>query len=103
MLYAHGLVGFILGMVFLAGFLVWGWRHIRPRLQKEFYWEKGLHWRLAGWFWLGYAGWLVNGIFGHDFYRMWWLALAMSHLGIMIGATVSGMNDEKAHKNAEVP
>lgn len=120
MLYAHGLVGFCLGMVFLAGFLWWGWRHIRPRLLAEcaatrnvagtdtagkepgpdaFSRATGgpdagarqpLYWRLAASFWLGYAGWLINGIFGHDFYRIWWLALAMSYLGIMIGAVVNG-------------
>ena len=91
MLYAHGLVGFALGMVFLLGFLWWGWRRIRPRLLRECEaGSPGVYWRLCAWFWLGYAGWLVNGIFGHDFYRIWWLGLAMSYLGIMIGAVVNG-------------
>lgn len=91
MLYAHGLVGFCLGMVFLLGFLWWGYRRIRPRLTAECA-EKSpsLYWRLTAWFWIGFAGWLVNGIFGHDFYRIWWLGLAMSHLGVMIGAAVNG-------------
>lgn len=35
MLYAHGLVGFCLGMVFLLGFLWWGYKRIRPRLTAE--------------------------------------------------------------------
>lgn len=91
MLYAHGLVGFTLGMIFLLGFLCWGWRHIRPQLLVESAQGYGcIYWRLAAWFWIGFAGWLFNGIFGHDFYRIWWLALAMSHLGIMIGAVVNG-------------
>ncbi|MBD5647166.1 MAG: O-antigen ligase family protein [Desulfovibrio sp.] len=100
MLYAHGLVGFTLGMVFLLGFLWWGWRRIRPRLLEEcaaadakaFFAPTGgsVYWRLTAWFWLGYAGWLVNGIFGHDFYRIWWLGLAMSYLGVMVGAVVNG-------------
>lgn len=91
MLYAHGLVGFCLGMVFLLGFLWWGYKRIRPRLTAECA-EKSpsLYWRLTAWFWIGFAGWLVNGIFGHDFYRIWWLGLAMSHLGVMIGAAVNG-------------
>ena len=50
-----------------------------------------LHWRLTAWFYLGYLGWLVNGIFGHDFYRIWWLGLAMCSLGICIGGVVSGL------------
>ncbi len=93
LLYAHGIVGFSLGMIFLFGFLWWGWRRIRPRLMREYATEGAggsIYWRLTAWFWLGYAGWLINGIFGHDFYRIWWLALAMSHLGIMIGAVVNG-------------
>lgn len=91
MLYAHGLVGFALGMVFLLGFLWWGYARIRPRLTAESPGDgKSVYWRLTAWFWIGYAAWLVNGIFGHDFYRIWWLALAMSHLGVMIGAVVNG-------------
>ncbi|MDR2695243.1 MAG: O-antigen ligase family protein [Deltaproteobacteria bacterium] len=92
MLYAHGLIGFIAGMIFLLGFLYWGYSRIRPGLLAE--WRGkigGLYWRLAAAFWVAYAGWLVNGIFGHDFYRTWWLGLAMSYLGIMAGAVVNGM------------
>ncbi len=92
-------MGFSLGMLFLFGFLWWGWRRIRPRLMRECATEGNggsIYWRLTAWFWLGYAGWLVNGIFGHDFYRIWWLALAMSHLGIMIGAVVNGCAREQA-------
>lgn len=90
-LYAHGLVGFCLGMVFLLGFLWWGYKRLRPRLTAEYAGKSpSLYWRLTAWFWIGFAGWLVNGIFGHDFYRIWWLGLAMSHLGVMIGAVVNG-------------
>ena len=98
LLYAHGIVGFALGMVFLLGFLWWGWRRIRPRLRQECAapGANSVYWRLTAWFWLGYAGWLINGIFGHDFDRIWWLALAMSHLGVMIGAVVNGMAAEEA-------
>lgn len=104
LLYAHGSIGFCLGMIFLLGFLWWGWRKIRPRLLREYENSKNgspivglgksVYWRLTAWFWLGYAGWLINGVFGHDFYRIWWLALAMSHLGVMIGAVVNGVAAE---------
>lgn len=114
-LYAHGIIGFCLGMIFLLGFLWWGWRLIRPRLLRECadeqgksiasacagYGGKSVYWRLTAWFWLGFAGWLINGIFGHDFYRIWWLALAMSHLGVMIGAVVNGIAIEA--KKAALP
>lgn len=103
-LYAHGLVGFALGMLFLLGFAVWGYRRIRPQLAG---WAQGtpqrLHWQLTGWFWCGYMGWLVNGIFGHDFYRTWWLALAMCHLGVCIGGIISGERCHPEAAKAQVP
>lgn len=92
-LYAHGITGFCLGMIFIFGFLYWGWKNILPHIKNP---ARGagqnLYWTLCAWFWLGYAAWLINGIFGHDFYRIWWLALAMCNLGIMIGAIVNGKN-----------
>lgn len=93
MLYAHGIIGFALGMIFLLGFIWWGYRRIRPRLLEELEGKSpSVYWRMTAWFWIGFGGWLVNGIFGHDFYRIWWLALAMSHLGVMIGAVVNGLS-----------
>lgn len=90
-LYAHGIFGFLLGMAFLAGFAWWGYVRIRRQLTLRQREDGGrLYWTLAGWFWVGYMGWLVNGIFGHDFYRIWWLALAMTYLGIFVGAVVNG-------------
>ncbi|MDR2820976.1 MAG: O-antigen ligase family protein [Desulfovibrio sp.] len=96
-LYAHGIVGFCLGMTFLLGFVWWGYKHIRPHLDAECSAaennpQNSIYWRLAVWFWIGFVCWLVNGIFGHDFYRIWYLALAMCHLGIMTGAIVNGEN-----------
>ena len=93
MLYAHGIVGFVLGMIFLLGFIWWGYKRIRPRLLAELESKSpSIYWRMTAWFWIGFGGWLVNGIFGHDFYRIWWLGLAMSHLGVMIGAVVNGLD-----------
>lgn len=88
MLYAHGIVGFIAGMIFVAGFALWGYRRIRKNLLAERR-TSNIYWRLTAWFWLGYMAWLINGIFGHDFYRIWWLALAMCSLGIMTGAIIN--------------
>lgn len=93
MLYAHGIIGFVLGMIFLLGFIWWGYKRIRPRLLAELESKSpSNYWRMTAWFWIGFGGWLVNGIFGHDFYRIWWLGLAMSHLGVMIGAVVNGQD-----------
>ena len=85
-------------MIFLLGFAWWAGRHIRRALHDGGVAQRAaeaagslLHWRLTAWFYLGYLGWLVNGIFGHDFYRIWWLGLAMCSLGICIGGVVSGL------------
>lgn len=85
-LYAHGLIGFACGAIFIFGFLAWGLYHIARNLNRP---AHLLHWQLTAWFGLGYFGWLVNGIFGHDFYRIWWLALSMCNLGVMIGGIVN--------------
>lgn len=90
LLYAHGIIGFCLGMTFIFGFFFWGLRRLAPRVREaDLATDNGLHVILAAWFWLGYAAWLANGIFGHDFYRIWWLALAMCNMGVMIGAVVN--------------
>lgn len=103
MLYAHGIIGLSLGLAFLFGFLVWGARAIWPRIRSaNLATAQGLYWILAAWFWLGYLCWLVNGIFGHDFYRIWWLALAMCNMGVMIGAVASGQ-DPKQQGSSSLP
>lgn len=97
-LYAHGFVGFGLGMAFLFGILAWSFPHIRRnmRMSRPAGSEK-IFWSLALCFWLGFLSWLVNGIFGHDFYRMWYLALAMSYAGIILGAVVNGKHNSITH------
>ncbi|GFH63234.1 MAG: O-antigen ligase [Candidatus Desulfovibrio kirbyi] len=97
-LYAHGIVGFCLGMVFLLGFVWWGYKNIKPRLDAEcaaalVNQRHSVYWRCAVWFWIGFVCWFVHGIFGHEFYRMWYLALSMSYLGIFAGAIVNGEKD----------
>lgn len=93
-----GIVGFVLGLSFLLGMLYWGWRHIRPRLSEELQaaanWvgraQGSAHWRMTGLLWCGWGAYLVSGVFGHDFFRIWWQAMVMAYLGVMIGATVNG-------------
>lgn len=89
-----GVVGFGLGITFLLGFLVWGYRSIHGPLQAERararQGEAGCHWRMTALFWCVWGAYLASGVFGHDFYRVWWQALMMTHLGVMIGAIVNG-------------
>lgn len=99
MLYAHGLVGAGLGFTFIFGFLIWGAKALGPHVRQwALQGDMAEYWVLAAWFGLGYVAWLVNGIFGHDFYRIWWLALAMCNLGVMIGAIINGPEAPTAAK-----
>lgn len=89
-LYAHGGIGFTLGMIFLLGSPLWCYRRIRALMRHEMQSvQHGISAHLACCFLLGYVSWLINGIFGHDFYRIWYLAIAMSYLGIALGAAVT--------------
>lgn len=87
-----GVAGFALGMAFLLGMLYWGWRRIREPLEAESAAQgktSSIRWRFAALLWCGWGAYLISGVFGHDFFRDWWHALAMTHLGIMIGAVVN--------------
>lgn len=104
LLCSHGIVGTALGLIFLFGMVIWGMRILLPRLaavRKGRYAEDGdapgssaLYWQLTGLFFMGYVGWILNGVFGHDFYRNWWLSLAMIFLGTAIGAIIQGLRGE---------
>lgn len=105
-----GIVGFVLALCFLLGMLYWGWRSIRPRLGAELraaevcragsgesgnrhrtagYGPVSVHWRMTAMLWCGWGGYLASGVFGHDFFRIWWQAMVMAYLGVMIGAVVN--------------
>ncbi len=109
-----GIVGACFGFFFLFGMLWWLGKHYLPRLraaqaqhgaaqacaaQNRDNADIGspLYWRLAGLFALGYLAWLVNGLTGHEFYRMWWLGQAMQGLGVAIGAIVLAKRAGKLH------
>ena len=97
-------MGTALGLIFLFGMVIWGMRILLPRLaavRKGRYAEDGdapgssaMYWQLTGLFFMGYVGWILNGVFGHDFYRNWWLSLAMIFLGTAIGAIIQGLRGE---------
>lgn len=98
-----GIVGTIFLLLFLFGCLVWGYVRVRQGInnaQQANDKEALYHWRLTTFFWAGWGAFLVNGIFGHDFFRSWWFSLATILLGIMIGAC---MNPPPPHPPQNAP
>ena len=110
---SSGLVGASFGFFFLFGMLWWLGRRLLPRLRAiadhfgenaaqeaqgsdaDIPGRSSAYWQMTGLFALGYLAWLVNGVTGHEFYRMWWLAQAMQGLGVALGAIVMGERCEK--------
>lgn len=92
-----GIVGFMLlaGVLVGIGFVwcglqVWkGVRHSAALADVEY-------WRMAGLLWAGFTAYLGTGLFGHNFYRTWWLALGVMMLGCTLGAIVSKRRGEHA-------
>ncbi|UZP66702.1 O-antigen ligase family protein [Desulfovibrio mangrovi] len=78
-----GIVGFTIACSFLLG--LWGWcamRIIRGMLQSA----NAIQWRMTAFLWGGYSCYLGSALFGHNFYRTWWLSMGMAMLGATIGA-----------------
>lgn len=80
-----GIVGFSIAMALLLG--TWWWSAIRVwrgtdtaarKVSRE-------QW-ITACIWAGYSSYLTTGLFGHNFYRTWWLGLGMALLGATIGA-----------------
>jgi len=102
-----GIIGAFFFFVFLFGSFIWGYIKISNGLKST---DKDikLYWQLSSFFWAAWGAFLVNGIFGHDFFRLWWFSLATTLLGIMIGAclnapvqkTVNNAPQKKAVHNA---
>jgi len=75
-----GIIGFALLMLFLFGNLLWSLKRIKLLLkydcQKYF---------LITFFWSSYAGYLMTAFTAHNYFRTWWLGMAMSIIGIVLG------------------
>lgn len=94
-----GVVGFTIAIAFFATMTVWSALRIRSGL-KDAAGDALCHWQLTAFFWAGWVCYLFNAIGAHDYYRTWWLALAMTLLGILLGGCMTGPNDtstDKAH------
>ncbi len=88
--------GGITGVLLLAGVLVgigfvWCGIQIYSNTQNPVTQDKS-HWLMTGLLWAGFAAYLATGLFGHNFYRTWWLALGLMLLGCSMGAI---LNPEK--------
>ena len=86
-----GLVSFVGILIFLLGMLLWPLPRIRQGVKAEQRGELSGHfWRLTAFFWAAWLAYLITGVSGHDFYRTWWISVAMTMLGIMLGAYGNG-------------
>lgn len=104
LLSSEGILGFMCGIIFLFGTLAWLWQKIRPKVLTEIHAHKkqDSYWQMTTLLLCGYFAWLVNGIFGHDFYRSWWLAIAMSLLGLAIGAILGAKKTKQEIRMANI-
>lgn len=82
-----GLVGTVIAALFLAVPTFWTARIIRQGVRNE---DGSIreHFRLTAFLWGGWICYLVNAMGAHDFYRTWWLAVAMTTLGCLLGASL---------------
>lgn len=83
-----GIIGFAIAMLFFIAITGWSAWRIRTGLRSAAAAARQ-HWELAAFFWGGWLCYIANGIGSHDFYRTWWLATAMTVLGITLGACLS--------------
>lgn len=75
-----GIVGAAAAAAFLFGLLIHTGRRIRARA-REGSPDPG-RWAPAAGFWAAYLGYLVTALSAHNFYRSWWLGMAMLAAGI---------------------
>lgn len=89
-----GLIGASCFFIFLFGLFIWAYKKVSIGLKSS---DKSikLYWQLTSFFWAGWGAFLANGIFGHDFFRLWWFSLATTILGIMIGACLNAPHKKK--------
>ncbi|MBU1003181.1 MAG: O-antigen ligase family protein [Proteobacteria bacterium] len=92
-----GIVGFAILLLFLGGTALWSARRIREGLDKG---SNTRHWIITAAFWSSYVGYLATAMTAHNFFRSWWLGLAMTILGVTLGACLHGLHlDRKAFKD----
>ena len=79
-----GIVGAVVAFSALFGLALWSGLRIRKHIRPG---EAG-RWVPAAGFWAAYLGYLVSGLSAHNFYRSWWLGMAMLAAGTAAGAAL---------------
>jgi len=79
-----GIIGTLIFLTFLWGYLVFCARKIKARIPSK----KDEYWTVAACFWSSYLGYLVTGISAHNYFRTWWLGMAMCVMGVTVGACI---------------
>jgi O-antigen ligase len=82
-LYETGLIGTAIFLAFLFGQLVFAVRIIRRKATRF-----PDPWLAAACFWCSGVGYAVTALSAHNFFRSWWLGMAMLVLGAAQGAAV---------------
>lgn len=80
-----GVVGLALFLAFVGSFLAWSLSRIRKGIRDSA--DCG-HWKLTALFWASSLGYLFTSIGAHNFFRTWWLGMAMAVIGITMGAAL---------------
>lgn len=77
-----GLVGLIILLMFYGSYLFWSLKKIQQGMKNK---ELHTTWAMTACFWASFLGYMVTAFSGHDFFRNWWLGLALCILGILMG------------------
>lgn len=78
-----GLAGLILLLLFYGSYL---WSSLKTIIQALKTQTHTRTWPIITCFWASFLGYLVTAFSGHDFFRTWWLGLALCILGILMGS-----------------
>jgi hypothetical protein len=79
-----GVVGLAAFLAFAGGMMAWSGRRIRHGLRQDNAARSA--WWLAACSHAAYVGYMVTAFSGHNFFRVWWLALSLLVLGATVGA-----------------
>jgi len=87
-----GIIGTLIFLTFLWGYLVFCARKIKARILPK----KDEYWTVAACFWSYYLGYLITAISAHNYFRTWWLGMAMCVMGVAVGACIERNHTAKA-------
>lgn len=91
-----GMVGLGILLFFMLSYMLWSLRQILIARTAN----KSGEWKLTSCFWAAFLGYMATGVSAHDFFRTWWLGMAFSILGIIMGC---GLALQKGNKISRLP